>query len=159
MIEADLLAELERRALPGGKVIVSEHVLARALRADASVLAEGLRRLEDRGEVRTLSGPPYLVLKLVSWSGRAQEQADSALSGYSYSFQTQMQLKKSYSYPASPELMDEILETLGETDPALFDGAIRRYSPERIRKALARVRQTKAFRKTPTALFRYLLTR
>jgi hypothetical protein len=55
--------------------------------------------------------------------------------------------------------MREILETLGETDATTFEGAIKNFSPEVIRKALDRVRRTRSLRKNRTALFRYLLTK
>jgi len=53
----------------------------------------------------------------------------------------------------------EVLDTLGETDPTTFEGAIRNFPPEVIRKALDRVRRTRSLRKNRTALFRYLLTK
>jgi hypothetical protein len=59
--------------------------------------------------------------------------------------------------PVDPELMREVLETLGESDPATFTGALEHYAPAIIRKALERVRAAGSIRTSRTALFRYLL--
>ena len=71
-------------------------------------------------------------------------------------------MKACYSYRRQAEkrwVLREILETLGESDPTSFEGAIKNFSPDVIRKALDRVRRTRSLRKNPTALFRYLLTK
>ena len=61
--------------------------------------------------------------------------------------------------PDEHALLREILETLGESDPATFRGAIRRYPPGVIRTALDRTRRMKTVRKNRTAVFRFLLPR
>jgi hypothetical protein len=63
------------------------------------------------------------------------------------------------SYSSDEALLGEILETLGETDRTSFEGAIKNFAPDVIRKALDRVRRTTSVRKNRTALFRYLLTK
>lgn len=70
-------------------------------------------------------------------------------------------MKESYR-PSDAEgetLLQEILDTLGETDPTTFRGAIRSYAPGVIRTALARIRKMKNIQKNPTAVFRFLLPR
>src|SRR5262249_16052771 len=108
---------------------------------------------------KILAPSPFLVLKLNSWSGRSQNSTDSAASPYSYSKLSSMQLKDSYRPTDRHALMHEILETLGETDPTTFEGAITNFPPEVIRKALDRVRRTRSLRKNRTALFRYLVSK
>ncbi len=61
--------------------------------------------------------------------------------------------------PIDEALLQEILETLGETDGHAFERAVVLYSPHVIRLALNRVRRAKGIRKSRTALFRHLLPR
>jgi hypothetical protein len=68
-------------------------------------------------------------------------------------------MNESYRPTDDDALMREILETLGETDPSTFEGAVKNFAPGVIRKALDRVRRTRSLRKNRTALFRYLLTK
>ena len=167
-----LLTLLEARARSRGLVLASERTLLRELRIEPEDLQTTVASLAAQGAIEVLAPLPFLVARLgPSWSGRSRDRAKSAAKtvasdarGYSYSFQQQsMHLNQSYSYrqPADAEdaLLREILQTLGEQDPASFRGALRRFSPKVIRTALERVRRAKAVRTNRTALFRYLLPR
>jgi hypothetical protein len=71
-----------------------------------------------------------------------------------------MDERNSYRQPdGSNPLLQEILETLGESDPATFRGAVDHYPPHVIRTALSRIRRMKTIHKSRTAAFRYLLPR
>lgn len=158
MTEA-LLACLKQRANHRGLVLASEEQLLRELGTGRHVLAAELENLDRSGLVEILAPLPFLVLKLRSWSGEASKPADSRQTAYSYSKLSSNRLNESYRPAVDETLLREILETLGETDPASFEGAIRNFAPEIIRKALDRVRRTRSLRKSRTALFRYLLTK
>lgn len=141
-------------------VIVREPALLDDLRIGVDQLRAGLRELEERRLIEILSPLPFLVVK---WSGKGTRTARS--SGNAHSFKSSLsqskQLKESYG-PTDVEdeaLLREILDTLGETDPTTFRGAIRSYSPGVIRTALARIRRMKNIQKNPTAVFRFLLPR
>ena len=103
---------------------------------------------------------PFLVIK---WSGQSPKSPNSEANAYSFksSLSQSKQLKESYRpSETDPEaLLQEILDTLGETDPTTFRGAIRSYPPGVIRTALARIRRMKNIQKNPTAVFRFLLPR
>ena len=127
--------------------------------APAEDVAAALDKLERAGLLTILAPFPFLVLRLRSWSGKSTEPRESRASGYSYSKLSSNRLNESYRPAGEDELLREILETLGETDPTTFEGAIKNFAPEVIRKALDRVRRTRSLRKNRTALFRYLLTK
>ncbi len=158
MIEQQLLAFLRSRATSGGIVPISGEALAEKLGASQEEVAERLDRLERAGLLRILAPFPFLVVKLRLWSGERRQPHISEPAAYSYSKLLHNRLNESYS-AGEAVLLGEILDTLGETDPSTFEGAIRNYSPEVIRKALDRVRRTRSLRKNRTALFRYLLTK
>jgi hypothetical protein len=153
-----LLVCLQARANARGLVLAQEPALLRELQITHDVLASALAVLERDGSVEVLSRLPFLAVKLKKWSGRATKSANSGASGYSYST---LSLSKHvmHSYRHDKALLREILETLGETDATSFAGAIANFPADVIRKALDRVRRTRAVRKNRTALFRYLLTR
>ncbi len=159
MIEQQLLARLRERANSRGVVPVRGDVLAKEVGAAQEEVGATLDRLERAGLLKILAPFPFLVVKLRSWSGSTAKPASSRLGAYSYSKLSSSQLTESYRPTKDEALMDEILNTLGETDPTTFEGAIKNFSPAVIRKALDRVRRTRSLRKNPTALFRYLLTR
>jgi hypothetical protein len=154
-----LLRALRRRTNHRDLVIVQETTLLDELRTTPEALRDALRNLAADGLVEVLSPLPFLVTK---WSGKGWKAADSA--GSAYSFQSSLSrskhLKESYRHPAVDEqLLEEVLDTLGETDPTTFRGALRRYPPGVIRTALARIRGMKNIQKNPTAVFRFLLPR
>ena len=94
-----------------------------------------------------------------AWPRNPQLPAETRPAPYSYSKLSTNRLNSSYRLAGDDALLREILETLGETDPTSFEGAIKNFSPTVIRKALDRVRKTRSLRKNRTALFRYLLTK
>jgi len=159
MIEQRLLTKLRERAGTRGIVPVRGDVLAEEVAAPQEEVGAALDKLERAGLLRILAPFPFLVVKLRSWSGTSQKPSTSKDSAYSYSQLSSNQLNESYRSAGDEALLREILETLGETDPTSFEGAIRNFSPDVIRKALDRVRRTRSLRKNPTALFRYLLTK
>ena len=158
MIEERLLARLRERANERGIVPVRGLIIAEEIGAPEEEVGAALDKLEQAGLLTILAPFPFLVLRLRSWSGNMTKPRDSRESGYSYSKLSSNRLNESYRQPADTALLREILDTLGETDPTTFEGAVRNFSPEVIRKALDRVRRTRSLRKNRTALFRYLLT-
>jgi hypothetical protein len=157
MIEQRLLACLADRANTRGTVLVRIDVLSECARTTQEEVGGALAKLERAGLLTVQSPAPFLVLKLRSWSGRSGNTADSQTPAYSYSKLSSNRLNESYRQDDG--LLREILDTLGETDPTTFEGAVRNFSPDVIRKALDRVRRTRSVRKNRTALFRYLLTK
>ena len=158
MIERRLLAHLRQRASPHGIVVLRAERLTSEIGVSEDALTAALKTLEEERKLKVVAPFPFLVVKLHSWSGKAPKAGESERSAYSYSYP--MVTHNSHSYSASErELLEEILETLGETEPRAFYGAIRNYPADVIRKALDRVRRTRVLRKNRTALFRYLLSR
>lgn len=166
MIEQRLIAELRNRANPEGLVMVREKVLLEKLQSTQGELVATLGKLEQASLIGVLTPGKHLVIKVRAWPGRESSTAGNApkgevplVRGYSYPRLLGNRLNESYRPGPDAALMKEILETLGETDPKSFEGAIRNFPPSLIRKALDRVRRTRSVRKNPTALFRYLLTK
>lgn len=159
MIEQRVLARLQARANARGVVPVRGDVLAAEIGAPSEEVGAALDKLERAGLLTILAPFPFLVLRLRSWSGRAPKASDVRPAGYSYSKLSSNRLNESYSQGGDATLLREILDTLGETDPTTFEGAIKNFAPDVIRKALDRVRRTRSLRKNRTALFRYLLTK
>jgi len=161
MIEQQLLARLRERANARGIVPVSGEVLAEEVGAPIEEVGSTLDRLERAGLLRILAPFPFLVLKLGSWPGSEEKRPVPRTTSYSYSKLSSNRKNESKSYRVTNDdaLLREILETLGETDPTSFEGAIKNFAPDVIRKALDRVRRTRSLRKNRTALFRYLLTK
>lgn len=159
MIEQRLLARLREHANSRGIVPVRGDVLAEEVGARHEEVGAALDKLERAGLLRILAPFPFLVLKLGSWSGMSQKPGAARPAAYSYSQLSSRRLNESYRPSKDDALMREILDTLGETDPTTFAGAIKNFPPDVIRKALDRVRRTRSLRKNRTALFRYLLTK
>ncbi len=131
--------------------------LAEEVGASEEQVQAWLGVLHGAGLIRPETPAPFLVIRIASWPGEGENNA----SPYGYRF-TQSRESKSNSNsdghsPVDPELMREVLETLGETDPAPFNGALEHYAPALIRKALEKVRSAGQIRTSRTALFRYLL--
>ena len=159
MIEERILALLRARAKSRGVVPVSGEALVQEVGAPQEKVGAALDRLERAGLLRVLAPFPFLVLKLHSWAGSDSKTGKTQPSAYSYSKLSSNRLNESYRATVEEALLREILDTLGETDPATFEGAVRNFPAEVIRKALDRVRRTRSLRKNRTALFRYLLTK
>jgi hypothetical protein len=157
-----VLRALLQRANHRGLVIALESVLTGELRIAQNAFRTALRELEALKAIQVLSPPPFLALKLLKWSGHHTKPAETRPSACSFqsSLSQSKQLKESYRQPTVDEaLLREVLDTLGETDPTTFRGALRAYSPGIIRTALARIRGMKHIQKNPTAVFRFLLPR
>lgn len=159
MIEQQLLKRLRERASNRGIVPVRGEVLADEVGATSEALSSTLERLERAGLLTILVPPPFLVVRLSSWPSSTVKAPVSRPASYSYGKLSNNRLIKSYRPDKDEALLREILDTLGETDPTTFVGAIKNFAPEVIRKALERVRRTRSVRKNRTALFRYLLTK
>ena len=158
MIEQRLLAQLKGSANARGIVTIRGDILANEVRAPQEEVGAALDKLERAGLLTLLAPFPFLVIRLRSWSGRTTN-ASNARSAHSYSKLSSNRLNESYRATGEGALLREILETLGETDPSTFEGAVQNFPAEVIRKALDRVRRTRSLRKNRTALFRYLLTK
>jgi len=165
-----LLLALKNRANSRGLVLASEATLVMTLASTSEAIRTALSELEKDGVIEILSRPPFLVARISSvWSARTSERSQTGpkqapVVNPAHSFQSSLsqseQMKESYRrYPLDESLLQEVLATLGETDPTTFRGAIRSYAPEIIRKALERIRRIPSVRKNRTALFRYLLPR
>ena len=159
MIEERLLALLRARAKSRGIVPVSGETLTKEVGAPQGEVGAALDKLERAGLLTVLAPFPFLVIRLRSWSGNVTKATKSQASAYSYSQLSSKRSNESYRAAGGDALLKEILDTLGETDPTTFEGAVRNFPPEVIRKALDRVRRTRSLRKNRTALFRYLLTK
>src|SRR5437016_4130334 len=142
MIEEQLLSLLRKRANSRGIVPVRGDVLAKEVGVPEEEVRATLDKLERAGLLRILAPFPFLVLKLSSWSGSTMKPATSQLAAYSYSKLSSNRLTESYRPTKDSGLLREILDTLGETDPTSFEGAIKNFSADVIRKALDRVRRT-----------------
>ena len=159
------MACLNSHANKRGMVVITEETLLREIGANNERASTELAKLERAGLLEILTPLPFLVLKLRKWPGRAEEAEVSSYSAYSYPKLLQpKQLKDSYrpereDHASDPRLLQEILETLGETDHSSFEKAVELYSPAVIRAALDRVRRAQGIRKSRTALFRHLLPR
>lgn len=158
MIEERLLILLRSRANDRGLVTISESALVRDAEGPPPDMRSAIQKLARAGLIEILAPLPFLVVKVRSWSGSIEKPAISP-PAYSYSKLSNNRLNESYRPTASDALLREILDTLGESDPTSFEGAITNFPPEVIRKALDRVRRTRHLRKNRTALFRYLLTK
>lgn len=164
-----LLEALCVRMNDQGRMIASEKALCDELRISREELTASLRKLQQAGLIEVLSPLPYLVAKRrMKWPGSTPMPVESRPPAYSFksSLSRSKHLNESYRrsetkpLPADANpLLQEILDTLGETDPTTFRGALRNYSPEVIRAALERVRRMKRIQKNPTAVFRFLLPR
>lgn len=159
MIEERLLVRLRERSNNHGTVSVRGEVLAREAESTPAEVEAALTKLERTGLLRILAPFPFLVLKLRSWSSGPADRGQPKPVAYSYSQLSTKRVNESYRPTGDDALMSEILDTLGETDPTTFEGAIKNFAPGVIRKALDRVRRARSLRKNRTALFRYLLTK
>jgi hypothetical protein len=174
---SDLLLEaLRGRANRRGLVIVRGELLERSLPTSPADLHDCLAALERAQQLRILSPLPYLVVALPRrmWPSAKAMGAKSCPNpgplpsrGYSYSFhkhsidQSKAIAIEDGGAGEGDELLQEILATVGESDPTTFRGVLDHYSPASIHAALRRVKATspKKIRKSRTALFRHLLAK
>lgn len=133
-------------------------------------LSTWLTRLAESGLIDVRSPSPFLVVKLRSWPdsepssivnerGATESNSYSLLSNLEESSRAIAQ--EDGGAGEGDRLLQEILDTLGETDAGSFRRVLDHYSSSAIREALSRVRATPAekVRKSKTALFRYLLAK
>jgi hypothetical protein len=154
-----LIALLLEKRNSGGLAFAREGALTTELACSPDQLRACLGTLVAEGWIEVFAPLPFLAVKMKMWPGNAPNSAVSGPMPYSYSSLSQPRLiKDSYRGPVDP-LLQEILETTGETDPTSFRGALEAYSPSVIRMALVRVRSARTIRKNKTALFRHLLPR
>ena len=164
-----VIQALRRRTNHHGLVIVREDTLLGELRVSSEVLRTAIQNLEESRALEILSPFPFLVLK---WSGtqlnaseKGRNHGHSATPRYSSYSLNQESIDESIALKAigqyGDELLEEILTTLGESDPTTFRGVLKHYPAATIRAVLDRVRSTppESFRKSKTALFRYLLAK
>ena len=155
-----ILQELQRRTNHRDFVIVRGSVLLDELRVTPEVLEAAIRKLEADRLIEILSPLPFLVVK---WPGKRSKSLNPEDNAYSFqsSLSQSKHLKESYrsTKVERDALLQEILDTLGESDPTTFRGAVHSYPPGVIRTALARIRRMKNVKKNPTAVFRFLLPR
>jgi len=135
---------------------------------------EWLDRLSKSRLIEVLSPPPFLVIKLRSWSNsNHSEQANPpASSSQNGNLHIEVPVSSSSSAAAAfskredgglgegEALLRDVLDALGEeADPEEFRALLPRYSPATVRQALRRVETTPVgqIRKSRVALFRYLL--
>jgi hypothetical protein len=150
-----------------GLIIRKRDQLATDLHVAQEVIDQWVSRLAEAKLIEVRSPAPYLVIKLGMWPDETSEERNAGAPAYSHAEQLlhKQQLKDSYRHGERPQsaadadLLNEILETLGESDAASFEKVIALYSPNVIRTALERVRRAKDIRKSRTALFRHLLPR
>ncbi len=169
-----LCAVLRERANHRGLVLTRAPVLQEALRCSFEELYRALAQVSISEPIEILTPLPYLVLafrpRMLPGMHRetAKTPANASRSlarGYSYSFHNQsIDQSKAIAIEdggagEGGTLLQEILETLGERDPAPFRGVLDHHAPERIRTVLKRVRATppERLKKSRTALFRFLL--
>ena len=120
-------------------VPIRGEALAQEVEATQEEIGTALDKLERAGLLRILAPFPFLVLKLRSWSGMTTQPRISQPVAHSYSKLSSNRKNESYRPTGDDALMREILDTLGETDPTSFVGAIKNFAPDVIRKALDRV--------------------
>jgi hypothetical protein len=169
-----LLETLRGRASRRGLVIVRQEVLEHEVHASEAQLRDALAALEREEQLRVLSPLPYLVVALPRrmWPSAPPNPSKTGPNprpkpsrGYSYSFHKHNQSKaiaiEDGGLGEGDSLLEEILATLGESDPKPFRAVLEHFSAAKIRAALVRVRATppEKLRKSRTALFRYLLAR
>jgi hypothetical protein len=169
-----LLEKLRTRGNRRGLVFVRQDVLSHDVRASVEQLRAALDALNREEQLRILSPLPYLVVALPRrmWPSEASRSSETgpiprlgASRGYSYSFHKHNQSKaiaiEDGGAGEGDSLLEEILATLGESDPRPFRGVFQHFPAAKIRAALVRVRATppEKLRKSRTALFRFLLAR
>jgi len=155
-----LTALLLEKRNPRGLAMARETALTTDLSCSVDDLRAALEILVAEGWIDVLAPLPFLAVKVKMWPGKGDNTPESAHNRYSYSSPLSQSRLSIDSYrDESDPLLQEILDTTGETDPAPFRVALEAYSPAVIRLALERVRSARKIRKNKTALFRHLLPR
>jgi hypothetical protein len=165
-----LRVALTRRANHRGIVLAREEVLRDELHASGTALRHALAELEAAGAIEVFSPLPFVVLKLLSWSGSSSPRVGEEQQISSERRQAHIEVPVS-SFAAAAAihtedggagegeaLLGDVLKALGPSaDRDEFRQMLARYSPSLIRRCLDRVGATKAIRVSRAALFRSLL--
>lgn len=168
-----LLATLIRHANHRGLILASEPTLLRERGGAPAELREELMALEEARQVEVLAPLPFLVLRLVSWSGSSRDPArNSPMKGSSPAVVHRKVPVSSSSAAAAAathedggageggRLLEEVLAALGpEAGRAEFAAILKGRPPALIRRCLQRVEATARIRVSKPALFRSLLAK
>jgi hypothetical protein len=166
-----LFGQLQSRANRRGLALASETRLLRSLRTNHATLEAALSALEAEGRIHLLSTLPYVVLKLISWSGSSAPDVRKEQQISSDAAIVHMEVPVSSSRAAAAthtedggagegELLGEVLAALGpEANREEFRQLLPRYSAALVRRCLRRVQATTHIRVSRAALFRALLQR
>jgi hypothetical protein len=170
-----LLHALKAKANNKGYVIARADALQAELGCSFDELQSAVHALSASKKLRILSDFPFLMVALArkKWasepagSARSAEKSGTPASlAYSHSFQSSTDESRAVALEdggagEGEALLQEILATLGESDPSTFRGVLEHYAPSHVRAVLRRVRATppEKIRKSRTALFRFLLAK
>lgn len=173
-MSAGLLAALATHANHHGLVLTHERRLSAETGLGRSAIADEVARLAGAGAVRVLSPLPFLVCKLLSWSGerppRTRHPQQSGPRPRLVRIDVPVSSAAAGIYKCSKQqrdggagegaLLDRVLAVLGsEADPAEFRALVAQADPDLVRRCLKRVQATRAIRVSRAALFRSLLGR
>ncbi len=161
------------RAGPKGTVVATRVRLAGELEVTEDRIDRWISRLVAAGLVRVLSPLPYLVARLVSWSGESPSERENP--SHSEAF-PKAHMEDSYSYQSNKLLGNQAiaigdggagegalrklaLEAVGPAIVAELPTILSRHTAAHVARVLERVRRTPAdrIRKSRLALFRYLI--
>jgi hypothetical protein len=168
-----LYVALIGRAGSSGTVIVTRARVAGELAVEEGRIDRWLVRLVAAGLVHVHSPLPYLVARLVSWSGEVRSEPENP--GNSGVF-TESHIEDSYSYQSNKLLGNQAIaigdrgagegglrklarEVVGPEIEAELPTILSRHSADHVARMLERVRRTPSdrIRKSRLALFRYLI--
>jgi hypothetical protein len=165
-----LLEHLHSRANSRGLVLANEDALLEKLATTHDALTRALKILEAQRTVEVLAPLPFVVIKLMKWSGSnaPRVRKEQQISDSKRSLHIEVPVS-SAAAAATQEvgglgegeaLLDQVLAALGPgADRAEFRAILAGNDPALIHRCLRRVRATKAIRVSRAALFRSLLQR
>ncbi len=162
-----------------GRLCRKSEEIARDLGLAEDEVQARLETLVSVGLVLLLSPAPFLAIKLRFWPGSEPDPAaeEPSNGGPSRAAQEEVPVSSSAAAAAAAAafnnhgedggrgegeaLLGEVLDVLGEGDPAELGTLLEQYSADVVRRALLRVQATPAgrIRKSRVALFRYLLAK
>ncbi len=167
-----LLAALTMRSNHRGIVLASEQALARETTIEPARLRTAIRELAAAGKLSVLAPLPFLVCKLLSWSGRDHAPNASAPAELGLRSASHIEVPVSSAAAAAKQqhedggageggaLLDRVLAVLGpEANPAEFRSLLAYRDPSLVLRCLRRVEATRTIRVSRAALFRSLLSR
>lgn len=168
---ARLLAYLKQRANRRGLVLASQEDLLRELAVDRTTVLHTLDALESAFKIEVLAPLPYLVVKLIPWSGSNQPAREKVQQNSSPPARSPIGVPVSSSAAAAATqqrevggagegeaLLEEVLAALGpDANRDEFREILAGQPPTLIHRCLKRVRTTTSIRVSRAALFRSLL--